>query len=145
MGKELNNQDDKKIGSYYHVVSDIERVGDYAENIMEYAMRLKSEELVMSEDARVELTEVKDRINALYDVVFKAFDERDTSLLSEVEEIEESIDEMSVELEHRHIDRLKAGACNAQTGSIFLQTISNLERVGDHITNVAFSIRQYAN
>lgn len=145
MGKDLNNQDDKKIGSYYHVVSDIERVGDYAENIMEYAMRLKGEELVMSEDARAELTEVKDRINALYAVVFKAFDDRDTSLLNRVEEIEESIDEMSVELEHRHIDRVKAGACNAQTGSIFLQTVSNLERVGDHITNVAFSIKQYAN
>ena len=60
-----------------------------------------------------------------------------------VEEVEEKIDEMSLELEHRHIERLKKGICTAQVGSIFLQTVSNLERVGDHMTNVAFSIRQY--
>ena len=56
---------------------------------------------------------------------------------------EERVDEYSQTLEHRHIDRVKTGNCTAQAGSIFLQTVSNLERVGDHITNVAFSIRQY--
>ncbi len=143
MGADLAQQDDKKIGSYYHVVSDIERVGDYAENIMEYAFRLREEELTMSEDAIKELTEVKDLINLLYEKVFKAFDDRDTNLLGEIEEIEEKIDDMSSQLELRHIERVKTGLCNARNGSVFLQTISNLERVGDHITNVAHSIKQY--
>ena len=143
MGKDLNEQDDKKIGSYYHVVSDIERVGDYAENIMEYAAKLRAEELSISEEAKEELKTVTDKINKLYETVFCAFDDRNLSALPEVEEIEESIDQMSLELEHRHIERLKKGACTAQTGSVFLQTVSNLERVGDHITNVAFSLKQY--
>ena len=143
MGKDLKEQDDKKIGSYYHVVSDIERVGDYAENIMEYAAKLRAEEMTISEEAKVELKTVTDKINKLYETVFCAFDDRNLSALPEVEEIEESIDQLSLELEHRHIERLKKGACTAQTGSVFLQTISNLERVGDHITNVAFSLKQY--
>jgi len=144
MSKDLSEQDDKKIGSYYHVVSDLERVGDYAENIMEYAMRLKEEDVKMSEDARGELNQVREMINNLYEKVIKAFDDRDLSILDEIEEIEESIDDISVELEHRHIERVKAGSCNAQLGSVFLQTVSNLERVGDHITNVANSLKGYS-
>lgn len=143
MGKDLSDEDDKKIGSYYHVVSDIERIGDYAENIMEYAQKLREEDLELSEDAKAELTELTNRFNDLYVRAITAFDDRNLSLLTSVAEVEESVDEYSKELEHRHIDRLKKGACTAQTGSVFLQTVSNLERVSDHITNVAFSIKQY--
>ena len=145
MGKELTDKDDKKIGSYYHVVSDIERVGDYAENIMEYALRLKEEGMELSSDAKGELDDVRNTICELYENVIKAFDDRDLAVLEKVEEIEEKVDEYTKELEHRHIERLKKGACTAQTGSVFLQTVSNLERVGDHMTNVAFSIRQYTS
>ena len=143
MGKDLSDEDDKKIGSYYHVVSDIERIGDYAENIMEYAMRLREEELAMSDEAKEELKQLTDKFNTLYDYAITAFDDRNLTLLTKVEEVEESVDEYSHELENRHIERVKKGACTAQTGSIFLQTVSNLERVSDHITNVAFSIKQY--
>ena len=72
-----------------------------------------------------------------------AFDNRDLTILPEVVDIEEKVDELSVELEARHIERLRKGLCTAQLGSIFLQTVSNLERVSDHMTNVAFSIKQY--
>lgn len=142
-GKGLSVQDEKKVGSYYHVISDVERVGDYAENIMEYAFRLRKEEMSLSEEATEELKDVNKTINQLFDVTIKAFDERDRSYLSEVDELEEKIDLYSVELENKHIDRLKRGVCSPQVGSVYLQTVSNLERVGDHITNVAFSITQY--
>lgn len=143
MGKDLSDEDDKKVGSYYHVVSDIERIGDYAENIMEYSQKLREEDLGLSAEAKEELTELTNKFNSLYDYAITAFDDRNLSILSSVAEVEESIDEFSKELESRHIDRLKKGACTAQTGSVFLQTVSNLERVSDHITNVAFSIKQY--
>ncbi len=144
MGKDLSDENDKKIGSYYHVVSDIERVGDYAENIMEYAYRLREENLVLSSDAMTELSDVVNKINELYNVSFLAFDDRDVSILPTVAEIEEQIDDMSSALEGKHIERVKKGSCTAQTGSVYLQTVSNLERVADHITNVAFSIKKYS-
>ncbi len=143
MGKDLNEQNDKKIGSYYHVVSDIERVGDYAENIMEYSQRLKEEESGFSGDAKKELYDLVEKFNNLHDKTILAFDNRDLSVIPEIVDIEDKIDELSVELEARHIDRLRKGLCTAQLGSIFLQTVSNLERVCDHMTNVAFSIKQY--
>ena len=143
MGKELSEEDDKKVGSYYHVVSDIERVGDYAENVMEYAMRLKEEGLVLSDDAKGELTNLLDKVNLLYQYSFTAFDDRNVTLLEQVEKAEEDVDEYTKHLQNRHIERLKAGECTAQAGSVFLQTISNLERVGDHINNVGKSIKQY--
>lgn len=143
MGKELSDEDDKKVGSYYHVVSDIERVGDYAENIMEYSLRLRKSELEFSQEAKKELVELLDKINVLYETSISAFDERNVDKLEVVDEIEDSIDTLSNQLEAKHIDRVKEGCCTAELGSIYLQTVSNLERVGDHITNVAFSIRHY--
>ena len=143
MSKELSDEDDKKVGSYYHVVSDIERVGDYAENVMEYAERLNKEEMTFSEEAKQELEKLTGMINTLYQKSVEAFDKRDVSKLSEVDAFEQEIDEYAQELENRHIDRVKYGLCTAQLGSTYLQTVSNLERVGDHITNVAFSIKKY--
>ena len=145
MGKDLSDEDDKKVGSYYRVASDIERVGDYAENIMEYALRLREDGLELSSDAVGELTVFLEKVNALYDLSFTAFDDRNTSILPQVEEIEQGIDDYCKQLEQKHIDRLKFGNCTAQAGSVFLQTISNLERVADHINNVAKSIKLYKN
>ena len=143
INKDLSEIDDKKIGSYYHVVSDLERVGDYAENILEYSLRLRQENVDFSDEARAELTNLVNKINELYDKTILAFDNRDTTLIPAVKDIEEEIDDIAVSLEGRHIERVKKGACTAQLGSIYLQTVSNLERVADHITNVALSIKQY--
>ena len=143
LSKDLSDEDDKKVGTYYKVVSDVERVGDYAENVMEYAMRLRENGIELSKEAVDELTIFLQKINDLYDISFTAFDDRNTSILDRVEEIEEEIDDYCAMLEGRHIDRVKQGNCTAQAGSIFLQTISNLERVADHINNVAKSIKTY--
>ena len=143
VSKDLSDEDDKKIGSYFHVVSDIERIGDYAENIMEYAHRLRKEESSFSLDARSELLELVSTFNNLYEASISAFQTRNVEKLAEVDELEQKMDDISAQLENKHISRVKEGACTAQLGSVYLQTVSNLERVGDHITNVAFSIRHY--
>ena len=143
VGKDLSDEDDKKVGSYYKVVSDVERVGDYAENVMEYALRLKESELSLSSDAVQELTLFLQKVNNLYEIAFTAFDDRNISILGQVEEYEQDIDDYCAMLENRHLERLRQGNCTAQAGSIFLQTISNLERVADHINNVAKSIKTY--
>lgn len=144
-GKNLSLTDERKVGSYYHVVIDMERVGDYAENLTEYSESLKQEGADFSEDAKKELQELTDKVNVLFDKATFSFDKRDENSLSEVDAAEEDIDEFTKELEVKHIERLKRGQCSAQTGSVYLQTVANLERVGDHITNMAFSIKQYKN
>ena len=144
-GKNLSLTDERKVGSYYHVVIDLERVGDYAENLTEYAASLKEEGMIFSDDAKAELKELTDKVNVLFDKATYSFDNRDENSLSEVDVAEEGIDEFTKELEFKHVERLKRGQCTAQTGSVYLQTVSNLERVGDHITNMAFSIKQYKN
>lgn len=143
LSKRLSDEDDKKVGSYYHVVSDMERIGDYAENIMEYALKLREEQLSFSDEAKNELKELVGLFNSLYDWSISAFDERSLSMLPEVSKIEEKIDEMSVMLEAKHVERLKFNLCSAQVGSVYLQTVSHLERVSDHIYNVAQSIKSY--
>ncbi len=142
-GKNLSDLDEKKVGSYYHVVIDVERVGDYAENVMEYSLKMKALDSAFSAEAKGELELFRKKINELFDVSTEALDKRDFSLLPEVDRIEEEIDDLTAELEERHVERVKSGVCNAEIGSIYLQTVSNLERVGDHITNVAFSLTQY--
>ena len=97
----------------------------------------------LSKDAVEELTVFLEKVNNLYEISFTAFDDRNTSILGQVKQIEEEIDEYCAELEQRHIDRVKQGNCTAQAGSVFLQTISNLERLADHIYNVARSIKSY--
>ena len=98
---------------------------------------------MLSEDAQAELKTIMDMINQLFAYSVEAFDKRDFAILDKVDEFEEKIDNYSAELELRHVERLKQGKCSAQTGSIYLQTVSHIERVGDHITNMAFSIKQY--
>ena len=143
MSKDLTVTDDGKIASYYHVVSDLERVGDYAENIMEYAVKLIEEDVKLSSEAVKELQAMKDKINELFDLSIKAFNERNLNYLDKIYELEEEIDDITDSLGDMHLDRLKKGLCNARSGSTYLQTISNLERVADHIYNVAFSIKKY--
>ena len=143
MGKELTRHDEKVLGTYYHVVTDIERVGDYAENILEYSERLRSDESDFSDDAKYELKQLTNTIDVLFEKSMSVFKKLDLEMLKEVDELEESVDLANEELENRHIDRLKKNQCSATIGSIFLQVISNLERVGDHITNIAYSVKGY--
>ncbi len=142
--KDLPDADDDVVSTYFRVVSDLERVGDYAENIMEYSIRLQNEEAKFSDVAKKELADVLDKINVLFDKTMTAFAKIDVAALDEIFAIEDSIDAAAVELENKHLERLQNNACTAELGSIYLQTVSNLERVGDHINNVAKSIQKYA-
>jgi phosphate:Na+ symporter len=144
IGKELSLQDESKVGSYYRVVSDIERVGDYAENLVEYSFSLREQDMKFSDQAKLELNELKEKLFVLHDMSFLAFDERNAEMLVKVKEIEEEVDDVAEKLEGLHVERVKQGACTAQLGSVYLKTVSHLERMGDHIYNVAKSIKKYA-
>ena len=142
MSVQLSGRDERSVATYYHVVSDLERVGDYAENIMEYGYKMKNGGMEFSADAVSELKDMLSRLNRLFELTMKSFAERDRSVLTEADQVEESIDESQRLLEDRHIERVKAGQCSANIRSVYLQTLSDYERIGDHLTNVAFSINK---
>lgn len=140
----ITYEDEIIIASYYHVISDTERIGDYAENIMDYLERMVKDNITFSEQAIKEMMEMYNAVLKLYNTVIKGFDTIDITLLTEVESIEDSIDEYKVNLSNMHIKRLHDGTCSAPSGALFLSLISNLERIADHMRNIYNSIRKYA-
>ena len=137
----LPTTDEKLVGSLHHVISDIERIGDYAENFLEDAEQMKDGGVEFTEAAIGELKEMYGKVTEMYRRAIKIFEYRDLSGLSSVDDIENQIDEMKILFEHTHIERLNAGACTVESGSHFYAVISALERIADHLTNVAYSIR----
>jgi len=139
-GLDLPNHDLALVGGFFHVVNDIERIGDHAENLVEYAEYSIDENLHYSEMAIKEVTEMKDRVLAMLDDALEAFKTRDKSLVQRIESQEQVIDEMKTALRNTHIQRLNRNQCTPGSGVIYLDIISNLERVADHATNIAYSV-----
>lgn len=132
--------DRKKLGALFHVVSDIERVGDHAENIAEDVEKL----IDMKEDingmAGDEIRRMQEMTVKILHLSMDMFNLEDDSHLQEILDLENAIDEKERELQDLHVKCLTTGECSAQVGMMFSDLASNLERVADHATNIAFSI-----
>ncbi len=139
----ISSHDSSFIGSVYHVVSDIERIGDYSENIYEYAEKLFAEQQYFSEDALSEILSLAEQINHLYDISLQMFVEEDISKIANVNELEECIDEFTNAMSEKHIERLANGTCTPETGALYLSLSSNSERIADHIVNIAESVEHF--
>jgi phosphate:Na+ symporter len=141
---DISFRDEVIIGTYYHVVSDIERIGDYAENIINYTERLIEESTSFSEEANGEILEMFNVITELNSLVVKAFSHEDLINLKDALILEDKVDDYKRTLSLRHIKRLNDGICTPVTGAVFLSLISNLERIADHMVNICNSIKDYA-
>ena len=132
--------DRKKLGALFHVVSDIERVGDHAENIAEDVEKL----IDMKEDingmAGDEIRRMQEMTVKILHLSMDMFNLEDDSHLQEILDLENAIDAKERELQDLHVTCLTTGECSAQVGMMFSDLASNLERVADHATNIAFSI-----
>ncbi len=137
---EMNDADHNYLATTFHTVTDLERVGDYAENIIEYADKLKESDQTFSEIAINEVRRLQSRINDLFQKVMKAYVNCDTSSFEEANIIEDEIDDITEAMGTNHIARMKTGDCTPDVGAQFLSLASNSERVADHFINVAKSI-----
>jgi phosphate:Na+ symporter len=138
--KEISTEDSELITSMYHVVNDIERIGDHAENLAELAQEKTSRKLSFSDQAFSELDHIYSYTLDALNTSIESFASRDINKAKSVLDIEERIDSLEKDLRLTHIKRLNNGSCTAHSGTVFLDMISNLERVADHAMNIAEAV-----
>ena len=137
----LSERDHTYLSGVLHTVSDLERVGDYAENIVEYAEDLKSGEQRFSDDALAEIEQAKELVNELHGFVMHAYKYKDMKALSKALGVEEQIDDMTNRMAENHIKRLHDKTCSPEVGSQYISLASNTERVADHFVNMGNTIK----
>ncbi|PIH00432.1 Na/Pi cotransporter family protein [Clostridium combesii] len=128
------------VGSMFHVVNDIERIGDHAENIIDLTSEKIEKRIQFSDDAAYD---IKHLFNYTLDSLtrtIEGFESNDVERSQSVMYIEEKIDNLEEQLRETNIKRLNKGTCNANASAIFLDIINNFERVGDHCTNIAQTV-----
>ena len=132
-------EDLKSIGALFHVVNDIERIGDHAENIADAAAQREKTGVSFSKTAQRELGEMMDMVNTILRFSFEMFVKSTEEHVEDIRHLEEAIDEKEKELQQKHIERLSSNECTPEAGALFSDIVSGLERVADHATNIAFA------
>ena len=141
--QEISEIDEKKVSSFYHVASDIERIGDYAETITEYAQQLQEAQVTFSEHAVEEIREMDLHLTELYKYVELTFENHNLKYIDLVEKEEAATDELCDKMQKSHIRRTNEGRCTPEVGAVYLQLAVNMERIGDHMNNIANSVKSY--
>ncbi|MBQ2676113.1 MAG: Na/Pi cotransporter family protein [Clostridia bacterium] len=136
---DLAESDSKMIGSLFHVVNDLERIGDHAENLLEAALQNKNNTVAISKAAIDELNIMFNDVITVFTLAMDQFDKGkyDANVVQEINRIEANVDKMADEFQINHVERLNQLKCSPESGMVFAKAVSNLERVSDHATNIA--------
>ncbi|MFC1708985.1 Na/Pi cotransporter family protein [Candidatus Omnitrophota bacterium] len=138
--KELSQEISKKIPSMLHTVNDIERIGDHAENLVELAERRLNDNMSLSPHAMEELKTMFSQIIEMFDNSIRALETNNKEQAKLVMQTEKQINQMTLALRQNHIKRLNDGECEVLSGIVFLDTVSNFEKIGDHLANIGQAV-----
>lgn len=143
-GLDLNERDTRLVGSLFHVVNDLERVGDHSQNILEAAQLRMRDDVKFSMKAITELDNLSSMVSDQLDAAMRIFraQSNNPGELGRIAKNEETIDDLTEALRTHHVERLKSRKCSAKNGMIYLDMLTNLERIGDHAENIAKSIEK---
>ncbi len=130
-------EEDNQLDMLMQSVPSFERIGDYAINLVELSQRLNAAKTEFSESAKQELKLIFQAVNEILDITVDAFANNDNAAAKNVEPLEEVIDDMVMLLRDRHTQRLKRGDCTVDTGLIFMESLTHLERTSDHCSSIA--------
>ncbi len=129
--------DDRQVDMLMQTVPSFERIGDYATNLLELAQKLQEENASLSDTARQELRLLCSAICEILDITIRSVDGNDDELAKTIEPLEETIDDMVMVLKDRHTKRLKSGVCSVNSGLVFMEALTHLERAADHCSSIA--------
>ena len=136
----MEHSDERIIGSYFHVLNDLERIGDHAENLHEIGLEMMDKKIVFSETARQEIAEMFDNISRMFEISRNVFDTHNKDNLPSLASLEEDVDTQKKELIASHFARLAEGNCHVDVSPYFSSVVVGLERVADHLVNVGYSV-----
>lgn len=133
--------EEKKINDIHNNIGDIMRIAEIADNFTKYTRHEVEDNLTFSDGVKEELNEMVSRIENLFNLTKEAVLTKNSAVINEIDVVEESVDAMRKHLIDSHIERLNRGECKAENSSIFINLVSNLERLGDHLTYIAYTIK----
>ena len=136
----VDARDEQTIGAYFHVLNDLERIGDHAENFHEIGQEMQKKQLTFSDTAREDLQKMHAVVLDMLAIAKDAFDTEHPDHLPELAALENQTDEMKRTLNAKHFSRLSEGNCSLEVSPYYTSTVAGLERVADHIVNVGYSI-----
>lgn len=136
----VEQSNEKIIGGYFHVLNDVERIGDHAENFHEIGVEMTEKGLVFSDAAKEEITQMREDMLQMFALAKKAFIDLDKECLSSLAVLENRVDFLKKTLTANHFARLAEGKCHVELSPYFSSTVTRLERVADHLVNVGYSI-----
>ena len=132
--------DEKILGSYFHVVNDIERIGDHAYNFYESSLKMVDNDLAFSATAKKEFDSMFDLVEQMFELTLVIFHDRSKESLRKLHDLENRTDELKNELSTAHYERIQKNECKMENSPFYTTLVSELERVADHLVNVGYSI-----
>lgn len=136
----LTHEESEKLPALLHIVNDLERIGDHAENLVELAQKKLDDHVKFSKKGVAEIREMFELVDGMFGRAIEALCDNDPKKAATVIEIEERINALDKALRDNHVDRLKARKCKVPAGVIYLDLLTNFEKIGDHLTNVADAV-----
>ena len=133
----LNEMQKLEVNNMFNTITDIERAGDHAENIAEQAQFAEEHAISFSEIGQDDIRKISKTVVESFHASIEAFEKNDLDMVVKTAHLEDQVDEMEEDMRETHIERLNSGACAPQAGVVFLDVISDLERISDHADNIA--------
>lgn len=141
----LTEEENETVSMMFHVITDLERIGDHAYNIAEGVEAAVESEILTSKKALGELAVMSKATREIVELAVKAYEDNDVEAAKQIQPCEDVIDLMKETFKMRHVNRLTKQKCNFKSGVLFLDVINNLERIADHCSNVGLAVEQLVN
>jgi len=138
--KDLSDEISAELPVLLHTINDLERIGDHAVNIVEIAERKIEQKLSFSDAAMAEAAQLREQAEQMSDYIIAAFEDNNVEAAKSALINENNLNRMQIDFRRSHVERMSEGTCSPETGLIFIDLVDNVEKIGDHLSNIAQSV-----